>query len=95
MIIAFTAERHVHVGTANKLLRRPLAGAERVVGVRRANLADGRQLLDLLAERNQLQDVLPAFLLVCAIERRQNDNLASVRCRLGKFNNLYKMKNEA
>ena len=52
VVVAFTAQRHVHIGTADELLGRALASAERIVGVRRADLADGGQLLDLLTQRN-------------------------------------------
>ena len=88
VVVAFTAQRHVHVGTADELLGRALACAERIVGVRRADLADGGQLLDLLAERNQFEDVLPALLLVRAVQSTHNDDLAGVGSRFSEINDL-------
>jgi hypothetical protein len=88
VVIAFTAQGHIAVGTADELLGRALARAEGIVGVRRADFADGRQLLDLFAQRYQFEDVLPAFLLVRAIESRHNDDLTGVRSCFGEINDL-------
>ena len=58
--VALATERHVHVSTANQRGAALGRGSRREAGVLLAKLAYGRQLLDLLALRDQREDVLEA-----------------------------------
>ena len=64
---ALSAQRHVHVCSTDHFLAGTGAGSEGVVGVGGANLANCGEFFHFLAERNQLQNIGPTFLFVCAI----------------------------
>lgn len=85
---ALAAEGHIHVCTADQLLRRASNCPEGEIGVCRTDLANSREFFDLFAERNELENVRPTFLLVCAVQRRHDDNFPGVRCGLRKLDDL-------
>ena len=86
--MALTAERHVHVGASDHALALLGGSAERERGVLLAEFADGRQLLDLLAQGNQLVDCLPGAAVKCALQRRDDHDLPRVGCLFRKLHQV-------
>ena len=86
--MALATEGHVHVFAADHGLAVFAGGAESEAGTLFAQFADGRQLLDLLALRNQLDDLREGAAQESALQRRNNHHFPVAGRPLGKLNNV-------
>jgi len=82
------AERHVHFGPTDHFLGRTAASTEGKVSVGGTDLAYGGEFFYLFTQRNELQNIIPAFFLICAVKSGHDHNFARVCGFLGKFDNL-------
>lgn len=86
--MALSAYWHVHLGSSNQHIMRTGTMSEREVGHVVAHLADGRQLLDLLAERDQVGDVFEAGAEEGGVERGDDHHFPGVGSFFTEFFDL-------
>ena len=86
--MALSTQRHVHVLATDHHLAVLARRAESETRVLLAQLADGRQLLYLLALGNQGQNVGESSAEEGALEARNDDDLASISGLLTKLNDV-------
>ena len=83
--MALSAERHVHVLTPNHVLIFFAGRAERKAGVLLAELTYGSQLGDFFALGDQIEDAREGPAKERALQTRDHDDFASIRCHLRKL----------